>query len=1658
MPTRKDDIDADQPPSQRPIEERPPGDDPPPRPVRINQISPIAGILTGGIDVTLTGVGFQPEAEVYFGSSPSPEVTFVNASVVRAKTPPASQVGSVSVSLFNPDGTGATRTGGFTYVVMGTGAQAEVMGVSPLSLIEDTESEVAIRGRNLIEAYTNGMLALRGPTRANVTIANVTNSRDETTGIEELTCTVRITATPPLDPLERMAIQVLASSRPGAQNDGIVESSRQMFTVLPRSRPVPLAYSANLEPGKPNLVVIAGRNLEGCTLGLGDGATVHLQRSDDRILAGIVMLNSRTKRSVGDVPSQLSIRSADGTELAQYAVAVGEAGNVAALEGGDVTEATGDFSLSLTPVPNQQIIGPTEQDSAVFNLRGESTSSSLVFDWWNFEITILDITILLPIVHEVHLIPFFDGGGEELNDLPVLAEVGKLLRLRGVGILVALRFEIIIHIRVVLIIGFIFEIWPFGLFNEFPEYGWAIGSIVIGIRIEIEIFFIFAFLLALVLPQGRLRVLFAFNLTIGIDILISADNGEVHFGASYRVRYNRIGPFANTLLPCDGRFQLASENGQTVFTDAFGGQQSFYFPRAAGECCVPWNYELQLVRFAPGPEETVQSNFRADFCLTAAPSARLGQIIITSEHPSPTGVPPRLVLDVGQPSAALRALSLPVDANGIPTGEPAQDVRDLGYDVEFYLGSATEVVLDPTSLPLGDAFAIQSGENVIHALLIPRANEPQLFAFWPDSVLGFVISRFLAEGRAPGIQAGALPVTVNAIAGAITVELSLAYHDAQGKIVSTSDIERYEPFEPQRRYFLAAKIKIASDLSARQTLNFTVTSARLAQAPLGIPSVSFADNRGSVSTTTRFFTGALAQDNQQVMFKILNRPDPTKWTEIFGLDIMPNQAEDAALTKLVPPGKLVGNRDVVLTVSLGVTSASGARVVIARPNLNLTVRNDETFEEYMRVFKDVRTILAGTDATLTKLREFAANFYKELNTRPVTTPPAPPTAAKLKVKGTELWELGNTLAQSATKDDRPLYWARLQAIAALRAYYRRNPNLSTLPPATVDQFEWPSRGLDQARGGIIFPPEAANARKVIVTGFDPFELPSQPDQSNPSGLVALEFNGKPIDQLQPPVFVRSAVFPVRYRDFDAGLVERAMGASLGSVVLILTCSRNDSDYYDVERFASKRRLGAVDNENKGSTANVPGNREFFESTLPYEGVITSDIQTRRLDGPNRPYTPFVTDQSYKVVGASGVRQRYSRSSPGQMPPVVPGSFRPEPVDDGNVHEEAAWIKQSDVPTGVADEGSGYSYLSNEIFYRTARERDRLRPSLASGHLHLPFVSAGAKWSRTMLISGTKEALKRLLAGRFRMRSLGDITFPRTAINRTSAPRQLTAINETQETISVATVELAPPQPFSLQTTLPVAVNANSILSLSFIFAPTTLGIHNSTVTVRDAGGEVLFTARLTGEAIPLPPPPQITSFDPTSGSLDDTVTIFGAHLDGATAVRIGTLSTSFVPIDDTRIVADVAGPPRLVKIAVDTPSGTAISNALFRVIFVRPPVEDFGPQLQARRLELGVSPEDAARDIGVKSRTYKRWEQGKDRPSTRFRPGIVRFLGHDPRPAPQTLGERIRAAREREGISPPQLAERLGLSASTVRAWEAGTVKRPTPRVADVFEEYLREA
>jgi transcriptional regulator with XRE-family HTH domain len=331
-----------------------------------------------------------------------------------------------------------------------------------------------------------------------------------------------------------------------------------------------------------------------------------------------------------------------------------------------------------------------------------------------------------------------------------------------------------------------------------------------------------------------------------------------------------------------------------------------------------------------------------------------------------------------------------------------------------------------------------------------------------------------------------------------------------------------------------------------------------------------------------------------------------------------------------------------------------------------------------------------------------------------------------------------------------------------------------------------------------------------------------------------------------------------------------------------------------------------------------------------------------------------------------------------------------------------------------------------------------------------------------MVNAAERALVAFLNDKLRLRSLGEVIFPDTPVNRTSAPLSLSAQNVTGDIVPVGSAPIDPPDGFTLQTPLPAQASPNAVFSLSLTLSPTAERVYKSMVRVRDTtvtaldpAGEILFSEQLTGKGVALPPAPVIAGFTPTMGEAGDDVTITGDNFAGATAVRIGSVAIMIASVDNNTIVATVSGPPRIGKISVDTPSGTATSTDSFRVIRLRRPISF---QLLARREELGLQPRDVAPQLGVQTRTYNRWERGEDLPRTRYLPAITQFLGHDPNPEPETLGERIRAARESEGLTRSQLAARLGVASSTVNAWESNAVSRPTERVTRLFEEYLKEA
>jgi len=310
-------------------------------------------------------------------------------------------------------------------------------------------------------------------------------------------------------------------------------------------------------------------------------------------------------------------------------------------------------------------------------------------------------------------------------------------------------------------------------------------------------------------------------------------------------------------------------------------------------------------------------------------------------------------------------------------------------------------------------------------------------------------------------------------------------------------------------------------------------------------------------------------------------------------------------------------------------------------------------------------------------------------------------------------------ADRANADDheRTLYWAR----AGLTIAVKRHPfclgSISARNELLL-RLEKKTRGYEPDFSGA-----GGGARKILITGFDPFMLDTQIDRSNPSAAVALALHGITISGASKSAFVQSAIFPVRYRDFDAGRVEELVAPRLsgaGKVDLIMSISQNGNEpFYDLERFAGRFRFGWYDNERVIQKPHaLPAGNEFYETTLPAGVMVPGPFQT-----PPDDEQKLFFDQSFRSTTAS-FRAASEAVAPGENTNTPTGTL--------------AGI------TGTALDGSGGSYLSNEIFYRIARERQKPPASTTlTGHLHVPSPAA-AKVGIADVIAEVENLIKRWL--------------------------------------------------------------------------------------------------------------------------------------------------------------------------------------------------------------------------------------------------------------------------------------------------------------------------
>ena len=113
-----------------------------------------------------------------------------------------------------------------------------------------------------------------------------------------------------------------------------------------------------------------------------------------------------------------------------------------------------------------------------------------------------------------------------------------------------------------------------------------------------------------------------------------------------------------------------------------------------------------------------------------------------------------------------------------------------------------------------------------------------------------------------------------------------------------------------------------------------------------------------------------------------------------------------------------------------------------------------------------------------------------------------------------------------------------------------------------------------------------------------------------------------------------------------------------------------------------------------------------------------------------------------------------------------------------------------------------------------------------------------------------------------------------------------------------------------------------------------------------------------------------------------------------------------------------------------------------------------GDHLRKARLDRDLLQKDVAELLGVNVNTVVGWEIGRKEPKVSYLPRIYEFIGYDPFPHGETLGQRLRNERHKRGLTQHQLARLLGTRQGIVSILENdGEVS--DQRVVDAVHGFL---
>lgn len=350
--------------------------------------------------------------------------------------------------------------------------------------------------------------------------------------------------------------------------------------------------------------------------------------------------------------------------------------------------------------------------------------------------------------------------------------------------------------------------------------------------------------------------------------------------------------------------------------------------------------------------------------------------------------------------------------------------------------------------------------------------------------------------------------------------------------------------------------------------------------------------------------------------------------------------------------------------------------------------------------------------------------------------------------------------------DGSLYLARLQMRKALKLCPEAKKVDGNVFEEYINLIEKVTRGLHSSNRPD-FSSHPAHI-PILITGYDPFRgafipagrnivygIDKDYHLTNASGHLALALDNEVLSDGSNDSIIKSAIFPVRFKEFDNGWIEDFFEPYINpnhpnyqEVKMIITFSYfAESDNFEIERFASRfRKIGTPDNIRKLSTESSylnnsdKDNFEFIETTLlskNNDGTLYIN-----LDDSLYKANEIELDQSANFQYYEGNRLLYaydnSSISSFDISQVLPfPNIANYPPPTGGVLEDADNIK--------AVKGSGGDYLSNEIFYRVAFLREKYNSNLKTGHIHLNFHKGDANENREDMLTMIEDAIKRTLS-------------------------------------------------------------------------------------------------------------------------------------------------------------------------------------------------------------------------------------------------------------------------------------------------------------------------